>query len=90
METISKIIDTANNNDIGSLITKIDISDEKNSIVILETENKIPYLGDCSDINTRILTLKAIIEQEKGKSGIAFINMDLNTGKAYFREQANQ
>jgi cell division protein FtsQ len=87
MEMIIKIMETATNNDIGNLITKIDISDEKNYIIELASENKKAYLGDCSNLNTRILTLKAIIEQEKGNSGTAFINMDLNTGRAYFRAE---
>jgi cell division protein FtsQ len=87
MEMIIKIMETASNNDISSLITKIDISNEKNYVIELASENKKAYLGDCSNLNTRILTLKAIIEQEKGNSGTAFINMDLNTGRAYFRAE---
>jgi cell division protein FtsQ len=87
METIIKIMETASNNDISNLITKIDISNEKNYVIELASEDKKAYLGDCSNLNTRILTLKAIIEQEKGNSGTAFINMDLNTGRAYFRAE---
>jgi hypothetical protein len=54
----------------------------------LESENKTVYLGDCKDINTRILYLKAILEKEKGNSGEIFINADLDSGSeyVYFKE----
>ena len=85
LDTVIKIVETANVNNIGNLITKIDISDSKNYIVELASENKSAYLGDCSNLNTRMLLLKTIIEQEKGNAGTAYINMDLNTGRVYFR-----
>lgn len=85
LDTVIKIVETANVNNIGNLITKIDISNSKNYIVELASENKSAYLGDCSNLNTRMLLLKTIIEQEKGNAGTAYINIDLNTGRVYFR-----
>lgn len=87
METIIKIVETANLNEIGQYITKIDISDEKNYTLILETIQKTVYLGDCSDLNTRMLYLNGIIEYYKDVPGEIFIDMDLNTENAYFREK---
>jgi hypothetical protein len=52
----------------------------------LDSEGKTVYLGDCKDINTRILYLKAILEKESGNSGEVFINADLDTGYVYFKE----
>lgn len=85
LDMVIKIVETANVNNIGNLITKVEVSDEKNYVVELGTENKKAYLGDCSNLNTRMLNLQTIVEQEKGNAGTAYINMDLNVGKAYFR-----
>lgn len=85
LDMVIKIVETANVNNIGNLITKVEVSDEKNYVVELGTENKRAYLGDCSNLNTRMLNLQTIVEQEKGNAGTAYINMDLNVGKAYFR-----
>lgn len=85
LDMVIKIVETANVNNIGNLITKVEVSDEKNYVVELGTENKKAYLGDCLNLNTRMLNLQTIVEQEKGNAGTAYINMDLNVGKAYFR-----
>lgn len=89
MNAVNNIIEVANSNDVGNLITKVDISDEKNYTLILETESKTAYLGDCSQLNTRMLYLKSILEAETGKSGEIFINVDLNNENVYFREATN-
>lgn len=88
MDMVINIFETANSNEIGHLITKIDISNEKNYTLILETEGKTVYLGDCSELNTRIVYLKGILEAEKGKSGEIFLNVDLNEQRVYFRPSA--
>ena len=85
MNTVIKIVESANSNQIGHLISKIDISDDKNYTLILETEGKKVYLGDCSELNTRILYLKSILEQEKGISGELFLNEDLSEQKVHFK-----
>lgn len=87
METIIKIVETANVHDIGQYITKIDVSDTKNYTLILESEGKTVYIGDASDLNTRMLYLSGILEETKGEEGEIFLNMDLNTDNAYFREK---
>lgn len=85
MDMVINIFETASSNEIGNLITKIDISDDRNYTLILETEGKTVYLGDCSELNTRILYLKSILEQEKGISGELFLNVDLNEQKVHFK-----
>lgn len=85
MNMVIHIFETANSNEIGHLITKIDISDDKNYTLILETEGKTVYLGDCTELNTRILYLKSILELEKGVSGELFLNEDLNDQKVHFK-----
>lgn len=86
LSTIIKIMDVAQTNGINKLITKIDISDSNNYILYFETEKKIAYLGDCSNLETRMLFLVGILDKEKENPGEIFINMNLNTDNAYFRE----
>lgn len=87
LDMVLKIMDSASRNGASTLITKIDISDKNNYKLILESENKTAYLGDASNISTRILYLKSILEHEKGKTGEIFINGDLNSDKVFFREK---
>ena len=87
LETVLKIVDTAQSNNIIEYITKIDIEDKNEYKLILEGEQKTVYLGDASSISTRMLYVKAIIEKETGKAGEVFVNGNINTDKAYFREQ---
>ena len=87
MDQIIKIVETAKINEIGDYITKIDVSNDRNYILTLEEERKTVYLGDCSNLNTRMLYLSGILTQTKGLAGEIFLDMDLNTEDAYFREQ---
>lgn len=89
MDMVIKIYEAAKSNDLGNLVTKIDISNEKNYTLILESEGKKVYLGDCTDLNTRILYLKAILEKSEGRNGEIFLNIDLNSQDAYFRPSGN-
>ena len=89
MNMVIKIYEAAKSNGLGELITKIDISNEKNYTIILEKEGKKVYLGDCSELNTKILYLKSILETSQGKSGELFLNVDLNSQEAYFRPSGN-
>lgn len=85
MDMVIKIFEAARSNELGNFVTKIDISNEKNYTIILENEGKKVYLGDCSDLNTRILYLKSILEASSGKRGEIFLNVDLNSENPYFR-----
>ena len=84
LETVMKIIEISKSNDIYSLITKIDISKADDYKLILESEQKIVYLGDCSNLPTRILYLCSILEKKKGIEGEIFINGNLDTDRVYF------
>ena len=86
LNTVLNIMEVASGNELVSLITKIDISDKTNYVLYLDTEQKKIYIGDGSDLNTRMLYVKAILENEKGKAGEIFVGGDLNTEKVRFRE----
>lgn len=89
IQILNNVIESAQNNNVLSYITSIDMEDITDIKLNLQTEKKIAYLGDCSDINLRILYLKKIIEEEDGKEGEIFVNGDLQTQKPkpYFREK---
>lgn len=89
MKMVIKIYEVAKSNEISDLITKIDISNTKNYTLFLDAQNKTVYLGDCSNLNTRILYLKSMLEKTQGQKGELFLNMDLNNEEAYFRETIN-
>lgn len=90
LNTVIKICDSAQLNDLGNLITKIDISNSKNYSIELESKGKIVYLGECSDysdLKTRMLYLKAVLEKSEGKNGEIFLDIDLNSEKIRFKEK---
>lgn len=89
LDKVIKIYETAKSNELNDLITIIDISDDRNYTIILEKEGKTVYLGDCSNLNTRILYLKSILEASSGKKGEIFLNIDLNSDNVYFRPSSN-
>lgn len=87
LSVILKVMELANTNEINSLISRIDIENEDNLKLIFETEDKIAYLGDNSNLNTKLLMIKAILEKEEGKPGDIFVNMDLNNEYPIFRQR---
>ncbi len=87
LETVLKIMESANGNGISELITKINIQNKQNYTIELESEKKTVYLGDVSNLSNRMLYLKAVLEEEKGNEGEIFINMDLHKESVYFRKK---
>lgn len=87
MNTVLKIMEISQNNDIASLITRIDIEDEKNYKILFETKEKTAYIGNDSNLHTKMLTVKAILEKNEGIAGEIFVNMDLNNNYPIFRQR---
>ena len=86
LKIVIKIMETAQNNEMDNLITKIDVSNVQDYVIHMEPEKKIAYLGNGIDLNTRFLYIKAIMQKQKDKTGEIFVDMDLNSEYAYFRE----
>lgn len=89
IEVINKVFESAKNNGILTYITSINITNIDDITLNLDTEQKIAYFGDCSKANLRVVYLKKMIEEEKGHTGEAYINGNMNTlkPKPYFREK---
>ena len=86
LTTVNKIMEIAENNELANLITRIDIENKQNFKIIFEGEQKVAYIGNDTDLNTKILTIKTILEKEKDIPGEIFVNMDLKTGLPTFRQ----
>ncbi len=87
LSSVIQIMDSANNNDIGKLITKINISDKQDYILELKSEKKNVHVGDTSNLSTKMLYIKKVLQNEKKKEGDIFVNTDLSTKGAIFREK---
>ena len=85
---IDKIAEAAKTINLDELITEINVQEENDYVLYLESKNKKIYIGDTSNLTNKMLYVKKIIENEEGKAGIAFINGDISSGfKPYFREE---
>ena len=80
-------MEIAEKNDMANLITRIDIENINNIKLGFETESKTAYLGDNTNLLDKMIRIKKILEQEKGKAGEIFVNMDLNKENSIFRER---
>lgn len=87
LSSVIQIMDSANNNDIGELITKINISDKQDYVLELKAEKKNVHVGDASNLSTKMLYIKKVLQNEKKKEGDIFVNTDLSTKGAIFREK---
>ena len=87
LEVAIRIMTIAKENEIDSKIKTIDISD-KNEYILYIDGNKTANLGDSTNLTTKMLYVKKIMELEEGKEGTIFVNGDFsNKFKAYFREK---
>ena len=86
-DMVNKIVENCKSYEIDNLLTKVDITNTSSFILYLETESKKVFLGDATNLNTRMLWLKSILEQTKEKKGTIYLDMDLNTKKPYFRAE---
>lgn len=87
LNAVIQIMNSANSNEIGDKITKINIEDKQNYILELKSEKKTVHLGDISNLSTKMLYVKTVMEKEKKNEGEIFVNTDLNTKGAIFREK---
>ena len=89
LEDVLKIMEAAKSidTDIDELITKINMSNNSNYILTLEKEKKEVYLGDTSNLSTKMLWISEFLEVEKKYEGTIYLNINLNNERPYFREK---
>ncbi len=87
LNVITIIKNAAKNVSIDNLITSINISDDSNYTLYLQSESKTIYLGDRNNLDTKMLYIQKILEKEKGNEGEIFVNVDLKNKYPYFKQK---
>lgn len=89
LSVVLKIIEFSQSEQILDKITGIDVEDEYDYKIIMEREQKIAHLGNCSMLEERILWVKTILNEIKDLPGDIFVNMNLNSERIepFFRER---
>lgn len=89
LSVVLKIIEFSQSEQILDKITGIDVEDEYDYKIIMEKEQKIAHLGNCSMLEERILWVKTILNEIKDLPGDIFVNMNLNSERIepFFRER---
>lgn len=83
LNTVIQIVKTANEKELDNKITNINIEDQNDFLVTMESESKLIHFGDSSNINDKFIMLKAVLEDNVGVKGEIFVK-DLS--KVFFRE----
>ena len=87
LETVIQIMNISKEYEIYTKITSVDIIDVNNFILKMEDEKKTIYLGNSSNLNSKILYIPSILDNNKGKEGTIYLNGDINNGfNPRFRE----
>lgn len=87
LNTVIQIVKIAKEKELDDKITNINIENEKDFLVTMETENKIIHLGDSSNINDKFIMIKAVLKDTVEQKGEIFVK-DLN--KVFFRENVRE
>lgn len=88
LETVLQIINICKDYELDTKITKIDISNESDYIMYMDEEKKTVYIGDSTNLSTKMLYVQAIMEKNKDKEGSIYVDGDFNTKlKARFKEK---
>lgn len=87
LESVLQIVKAAESNELSSLITKINISNKQDYILELKSEKKSVHIGNTTNLSTKMLYIKSIIEQNKNIEGEILVNTDLSNKGAIFRKK---
>ena len=87
LDDVLQIMKSATSNEVDSLVTKINIANKQNYILELKDEKKTVQMGDTSNLSTKMLYIKSILEQNKKIEGEILVNTDLNSKGAIFRKK---
>lgn len=88
LEKVIKIMNASEKINIKELITEINVQNDDDFILYLESKNKKIYIGDETNLSNKMLYIQKILENEEGKSGTIIVNKDISSGfKPYFREE---
>ena len=84
LNIVIQIMNTAKQRDLSVKISHINIEDNKDFLLTMESENKLIHFGDSTYINEKFVKLLAVLEDTVGQKGEIFIK---NIDKMYFRKE---
>ena len=88
LEDVIQIIDICKNYELDTKVTSIDVTDKNEYSIYMETEKKTIYIGDNTNLSTKMLYIQAILEKNQDKEGYIYVNGDVNNNfKPRFREK---
>ncbi len=82
LDTLIEICESAKSQNIGDLITEVNIDNEKNFILMIPSQAKTVEFGDGTDINIKILKLIEVLKKTEGQEGTIFMR-----NRVYFSEK---
>ncbi len=83
INVVYTILNVTENYSIRQAISSINISDDSNYVLYLESEKKTVNLGTTDNIEIKMLYLQSILEREKDKEGIIFLNVNFKDKYPY-------
>lgn len=88
LEVALSIMSSCEENEISRFVSSINVEDPNEYIVYMAEKHKTIHLGSHSNLGTKILYVKAILEAEEGNEGDIFVNGDLINGfQPFFRKK---
>lgn len=81
LEDVLKIMEAAISNRLTEFIDTIDISHNDDYILTMQAKKKTVYLGDTSNLSTKMLWILTFNEEEGNTPGDIMLNMNLNDEK---------
>lgn len=84
LNTVIQIMNTAKERELAPQISSINIENEKDILITMESESKLVHFGDASFINEKFVKLIAVLEDTVGEKGEIFVK---NINKIYFRKE---
>ena len=78
---VLKIMEAASSNRIADLITKINVTNTYDYVLTLQSKKKTVYLGDTTNLSTKMLWIVTFNEKEGNTAGDIILNMNLNDEK---------
>lgn len=90
LEDVQKILKSGEKNELSDKISSINIKDKNSYILNMPIYKKVVYIGDTSNLSTKMLRTKDIIDKTMEQEGKIFVNGEFSEGfDPYFREEAN-
>ena len=88
LEVVLQLISSCEENEISRYITSINIENSNEYTMYMAEKLKTIYMGNSSNLDTKILYVKVILQSEEGNEGEIYVNGDLNDGfQPFFREK---